>query len=350
LPALAHLPRKAIALGALALLGLLLAALGARQWVLARLEPVNPGAPEKVQVAIPPGASTQQVADLLYDRHLIRDPLVFRYYARYRGLDSRIMPGEYELSPSMNPDAILEKLTKGQVVVYRFTVPEGLTVSEMAELLASRKVVDRDRFLEAARNSQLSAKYLPEDAKLEQPLEGYLFPATYEYKPGVKEEEILRMMFDRFEQVWTPELKARAQELGLTVHQVVTLASIVEKEARVAKERAIIAGVYHNRLKIGMKLDADPTVRYAVKKPPKDDLLAADLEVESPYNTYKVAGLPPGPIAAPGEDSIRAVLYPESHDFWYFVAKGDGSGEHYFARTLDEQTQNIARARENEKK
>lgn len=312
-------------------------------YVAGSLRPLKPGADETVTVEVQPGATMAEVADMLHEQQLIRNPVFFRFYARLRSVDSRLQPGEYAFSPGMSPGEILRKLTTGQVVVHRITIPEGMKVEQVADLLDAQGVVDREDFLEAASNRELVAEFLPPDVDLEQPLEGYLFPATYEYRRGVTAEELVNVMVNRFRQVWTPELKERAAELDMTPHEVVTLASIIEEEAQVASERPRISGVYHNRLRIGMKLDADPTVGYAVDKLPGEELSWEDLLVESPYNTYLYPGLPPGPIACPGEASILAALYPEEHDYWYFVAKGDGSGEHYFAESLEEQEENIQR-------
>jgi len=329
------------------LLLLVFAGAVAFRWVTGMLEPVRPGSTEAVYVEIPAGSSTREVAELLKKVHVIKDANFFRYFARYRKLDAQLKGGEYELNAGMTPDQILMKLSRGETVVRRFTVPEGFTVAQVADLLASKGLVVREQFQKAAAVSKLNASYLPSGVELAQPLEGYLFPSTYDYKPGVTEEQILAMMFARWEQNFGSDLRARAKEVGLTVHEVMILASIIEKEAQVAGERPVIAGVYLNRLQIGMKLDADPTVRYAAGLGPEEDLKAADMEIESPYNTYRQAGLPPGPIAAPGLASMKAALYPQAHDFWYFVAKADGSGEHYFAKTLDEQEANIEKARAN---
>lgn len=326
------------------------AGVAGNQWLTGRLLPVAPGSTDAVLVEIPAGSSTREVADLLYAGGVIKDPTFFRYYAQYRKVDAQLQGGEYELSRAMTPDEILAKLSRGEVVVRRFTVPEGLTIRELADLLAEKQLVARDAFLAAAAASRLNQAYLPAGAALAQPLEGYLFPSTYDYKPGITAEEILARMFARWEEAFAPDLQARAKEVGLTVHEAMTLASIVEEEAQVAAERPVISGVYTNRLEIGMKLDADPTVRYGLQKPAKEELRLADLAIESPYNTYLNPGLPPGPIAAPGLESIKAALNPQKHDFWYFVAKADGSGQHYFAATLDEQTANIEKAAANAKK
>lgn len=313
-----------------------LALLYGLQWVEERLDPVGPVMAPVQTVLVPTGATTREVAEQLFAAGLIRDPLVFRYYARRQGLDGRIQSGEYHLSPGMSVAEILDRLVQGEVVEYSVTIPEGLTVAEVAERLAAAGLVDAAEFRQAVAASQAANLWLPDDAPLKEPMEGYLFPATYRYRRGVTAADLVQMMTDRFQAVWTPEYMARAEALGLGVHEVVTLASIVEEEAQVPEERPVIAGVYLNRLGIGMKLDADPTVRYAVQKPIDEELTLDDLQVEDPYNTYRVAGLPPGPIANPGEESIRAVLWPAKHEYLYFVAKGDGSGEHRFSETFAE--------------
>jgi len=347
LTAVANQRRRAPLISLLAVGFLVFAGALAFRWFTGRLEAVKPGSTETVHVEIPAGVSTREVAELLEQHHVIKDATFFRYYARYRQLDGQLKGGEYELTPGMTPDQILQKLSRGEIIVRRFTVPEGLTVAQLADLLASKQLVDGDKFRKLAAASRLNEPYLPAEAKLAQPLEGYLFPSTYDYKPGVTEEQILQMMFTRWQQTFAADLQARAKDLKLTVHEVMTLASIIETEAQVAQERPVIGGVYLNRLQIGMKLDADPTVRYAVNRAPEEALRFADLQAESPYNTYLVPGLPPSPIAAPGLASIKAALYPEKHEFFYFVARADGTGRHYFARTLEEQTANIEKSQVN---
>lgn len=310
----------------------------------ALLDPVDPSAPLAVAVKIPQGATMADVAEILRRHRLIREPLVFRLYARQEQLDSQIKPGEYLLRANMTADEILKRLTTGEVITYRFTVPEGLTVEQVAELLASRHLVDQDKFMRTVTASIAADGWVPADAKVRHRLEGYLSPETYTYTGTINEVKIVDMMVGRFQQIMSGDLLRRAEEMQLSVHEVVTLASIVEEEAAAPAERPRIAGVYLNRLRIGMKLDADPTVRYALRKPPVEPLLYKDLEVKDPYNTYRNPGLPPGPISSPGEASIRAVLYPEDHQFLYFVARGDGSGEHIFTNTLREHNQAVAQA------
>lgn len=333
---------------ALPLLLVAAALYGGYYWLDLMLQPPAAEDHTPVRIEVPAGASVAEAAGILRAAGLVRDATVFRYYTRYLGLDGQIRPGEYEFTRSMSPDQLLAKLTRGEVIHYRFTIPEGLTVVQMADHLDRLGLADRDRFIRVASEAApLIQEFLPAGADLPYPLEGYLFPATYEYRKGIAEEEILQAMLARLRLLLKDEYVDRAREWGFTVHDLLTLASIIEKEAAVPGEREKISGVYHNRLAIGMKLDADPTVRYAINKPPEEPVLYKDLEVASPYNTYRNNGLPPGPIAAPGEASIRAALWPEKHDFYFFVAKGDGTGEHYFSRTLDEHEDYTARAEAN---
>ncbi len=289
---------------------------------------------------VPPGATSAHVAAGLQSAGLVKNGSVFRLYLRLRGLDGRIQAGQYELAPSMPAAEVASRLTSGRVVEDSFTVPEGYTISQMADLLASRGLVDRDRFLVAARDPSLVKGLVPEGLPLKQPLEGYLFPDTYRIPRGYTEKQIVALMVDRFRQVMTPEWQKRAQDQGLTVHQVVTLASLIEREAQVPADRPVISSVFHNRLRLGMKLDSCATVNYALGKS-QLILTYKDLEVNSPYNTYKNVGLPPGPIGSPGKASLEAALYPAESKYLYFVAKGDGS--HAFASTLSEHLANARR-------
>jgi len=286
------------------------------------MAPVSSGPAAPRVIEIPEGATVRQVADLLQSNGLIRNAFFFRILAEYRGLSGKVRAGEYELSPAMSPSSILNHLVNGPILTHPFTIPEGLTVRQIAETLAAKGIVDRDEFLAAARDPGVQVK---------EPLEGYLFPDTYRVRKGTSEGDIVQLMVSRFREVFDEGLRRRAEELGMTVHQVVTLASIIEKEAVVEYERPLISGVFHNRLKMGMKLDADPTVRYALDKF-QGPVTFRDTKSPSPYNTYMQPGLPPGPIACPGLASIRAALYPAEVKYLYFVAKNDGT--HYFSTTL----------------
>ncbi|MCR4397367.1 MAG: endolytic transglycosylase MltG [Firmicutes bacterium] len=320
-------PVLLIALGAL-LIGV--ATLAAAEVTLL-LKPVSPGTAAPKVLEVPQGATAAKVAGILEAEGLIKNALLFRLLAEYKGLDDEIRAGEYEFSAAMSPAEILERLVSGPIVTHPFTVREGLTVEQTAEVLASQGVVDKAAFLAAARDRTLVAEFLPTNCELKEPLEGYLFPDTYRIRRGTTEREMAEIMVRRFREVFTEQLRARAWETGMSVHQVVTLASIIEKEAMADDERPLISGVFHNRLRMGMKLDADPTVRYALGKF-TGPVTIEDTKVASPYNTYGQPGLPPGPIAAPGLASIRAALYPAETKYLYFVAKNDGT--HCFSLTL----------------
>ncbi|HEY8415546.1 MAG TPA: endolytic transglycosylase MltG [Thermaerobacter sp.] len=309
------------------------------------LLPANPGAAEPVPVTIPQGASTAEIARILHEHGLIRHPLAFRIRARQEGLDGRLQAGVYRLNAGMSTPEILDKLARGDILTARFTIPEGFTVAQIVERLGNMGLVDREELRAALEEAAREWPYLPRDAQLREPLEGYLFPDTYRVPVGAEgrvadPRVIVRAMLDRFEEVFDRRRRERARQLGLSVHEVVTLASIIEREAKVPDERPLISAVYHNRLRRGMKLDADPTTLYAVGRT-SGPLTRRDLRVDSPYNTYRYPGLPPGPIGAPGAGAIDAALYPADTDYLYFVLRPDGSGRHRFARTLEEHNRNV---------
>jgi UPF0755 protein len=291
---------------------------------------------------IEPGDNARDIADTLYGAGLIRSRLLFLIIARQKGLEARLRAGEYTLEPGLTVEQIVQRLEKGQVNPWSFTVPEGTTVMQIADILAEKGYAGRDEFLEAARDPDLVKEFLPAGSSLKEPLEGYLAPNTYKVRKGAPAEEFIKIMLDATKSYYTQEFKQRLDGVKLTFHEALTLASIVEREAALDSERPVIASVYFNRLHIGMKLDADPTVMYAIGRT-TGDLALKDLEYDSPYNTYRVPGLPPGPIACPGLKSLEAVLSPSGDPYLYFVANGDRS--HLFSRTLAEHMQNIKRAR-----
>lgn len=309
---------------------------------------------EQILVTVPRGATSAQVGKILQDAGLIHNSTLFRFWVRYHDLDAKIQAGDYVLTPSMRLEEIVDKLVQGDVhrETVRFTIPEGLFITDIAARLAKKGIVDQERFLELAADVERWQGYwfvqeLP--AGLEQPLEGYLFPDTYEIFADEenKEELIITLMLNRFKQVFTDEMRERAAELGMSVHQVVTLASIVEKEAVVDHERPLIAGVFHNRLAIREPLGSCATINYILGDFSIRYLTTEQTRIPSPYNTYINQGLPPGPIAAPGKRALEATLWPEETDYLFFVAKDDGSGEHYFARTNAEHEANKAKAKAN---
>jgi UPF0755 protein len=300
-------------------------------------------AQQPIPVSISSGSSSLHIATTLQEAGLVRNALVFRYWAKYRGLDQKLQAGNYLLSYGLTMDEILAELVAGNV--YRptvsVTVPEGFTLDQIASRVAAAGLVEYDEFMELALQAVPAlGRSIPGQRYA---LEGFLFPDTYEFDEGVSAEAMLERMQARFEEVFDGTMRERAEELGLDLHQVVTMASLVEREAQVAAERELVAAVLHNRLKKKMLLQVDATVIYALGEH-KNKVLLKDLEINSPYNTYKFTGLPPGPIAAPGRKALLAVLYPADADYLYYVAKNDGSGEHYFARTFAEHQANIRKA------
>lgn len=298
-----------------------------------------PAADKETTVTIKPGATTKDIATTLHSLGLIRSPLYFRLMARHLGVDGLLKPGTYRIRPGTTVKEILDLIHRGTTETFRLTVPEGFTVNEIAHLVERFGVGPATAFIkECSRFAGEIGLYDQEESELiAQPMEGYLFPDTYVFGVHATCRDVIEEMYNRFSLVFDERRTRRADEIDLSVHQVLILASIVEKEARVPEERPIIAGVYLNRLKRRMKLDADPTVLYAMGKS-SGTLTYKDLEVDSPYNTYKFAGLPPGPICNPGEASIDSVLWARDVDYLYFVATDDGT--HIFSKTLREHLKN----------
>lgn len=299
-----------------------------------------------VSFTVEPGESVASIATRLQQAGLIRDAGLFRNYVRYYGLDAGIEAGNFTLRKTMTIPQVARALGHATADEIAFRTIEGWRLEQIAEAISTTlkpagAEIDPEEFLALARTGEFDYGFLrdrPEGATLE----GFLFPDTYRLDRGTTARALIEKMLVNFGTKVTPELREGIAQQGLNLYQGVIIASIVEREAVVAEERPLIASVYLNRLKIGMKLDADPTVQYALgyqadtgewwKRP----LLLIDLEVDSPYNTYRNPGLPPGPIANPGLDAIRAVAYPAETDFLYFQAECDGSGRHRFARTIEE--------------
>lgn len=315
-------------------------AFGLSSWLGVMLQPVASATATQQVVEIPQGATTAGVADMLVDQGLIKNSLVFRGLARYHQLDGKLKAGEYVLSPAMAPAEIIATLTEGKVTQYVFTIPEGYTVQQIANLLGEKGYAQPEVFLQEAAQGDFDFTFIKGLKKGTGRLEGYLFPDTYHIQKGMSEKAIITMMLKRFAQEITPDYQAKAQAQGLTLHQAVTLASIVEREAAKDSERSKVAAVFLNRLKTKMKLESCATVQYAIGEH-KERLLYRDLRVESPYNTYKYLGLPQGPISAPGRASLLAVVNPAPVDFLFFVVSVDG--QHAFSKTLAEHNRNKAK-------
>jgi UPF0755 protein len=300
----------------------------------------NP-APERVSV--PPGSSFSAVTDSLAAHGVIGNRLWFTMLARARGADRSVRAGAYEFAPRMSAWRVLDILAEGREASRRFTVPEGLTVLDLAALAWERLGIPGDSVVAATRDSAAASQTLGFPVRS---FEGFLRPETYSIPLSLSAAELVRLMADGFKADWKPEWTARLDTLHLTQLQLVTLASIVEGEARADEERETIAGVYHNRLRIGMALQADPTVQYAIALKTgqrKPRLYVKDYQFSSPYNTYLHPGLPPGPVNSPSRRSIEAALYPAKVPYLYFVAGPDG--RHVFSRTYDEHRRAIARLR-----
>jgi UPF0755 protein len=291
------------------------------------------GEPEgaAIRFTVAEGSGLSAVADTLSQREIIEWPLLFRVYGQAKGSASAIKPGVYEVQAGTAWDAILEKLVEGDIVRESLVVPEGWTATQIAERMAAMTELPVDSLLPLLLDTTAAAAHdVPGPT-----LEGYLYPATYVLPVGISPGATIQVMVRRYRQVWTPELRALADSAGMSEREVVTLASIVEKEAKRWTERDTIAAVYRNRLRIRMPLQADPTVQYALGTHQRRLLYSHIADVaDNPYNTYTHPGLPPGPIASPSEGSIRAVLSPAEVDYLYFVARPDGS--HVFTRSLAE--------------
>jgi UPF0755 protein len=291
-------------------------------------EPVVSG--QEVIVTIPKGASLSQVGSILQDKGVISSKLVFKLVAFIRGEQRAIKAGEYALKTGSDAGDVLDQLISGKTLMISFTVPEGYDMFQVADLVQQMGIMSRDEFLKTAGNAAFLKELGLEGASLE----GYLFPDTYCFRPSEKVDGklIIRKMVQRFHEVYDKYVKATADENGWNTVQVLTMASLIEKEAR-AHEHALVSAVFHNRLRQNMKLQSDPTVIYGIK-PMGSKITREDLNRKHPYNTYQNLGLPPGPIANPGKESLVAAVNPANEDYLYFVARNDGS--HQFSSSLKE--------------
>jgi UPF0755 protein len=285
---------------------------------------------QEVLVTVPKGASVSQVAGILEEQGVISSRLVFKLVAWIRGEQRKIKAGDYTLRTGADPGEVLDLLISGKTLVYNLTVPEGYNLFQMADLFQQQGIMSREEFLKTCRDRSFLQE-LGVDAPT---LEGYLFPDTYQFRHSERSDGrlVIRRMVQHFNQVYDKNVREIADQNGWTVSQVITLASIIEKEAK-PKEHALVSSVFHNRLRLGMRLQSDPTVIYGIK-PMGSKITRADLDRKQPYNTYQVSGLPPGPIANPGKESLVAAVKPADADYLYFVANNDGT--HEFSKNLKE--------------
>ncbi|MBQ9365050.1 MAG: endolytic transglycosylase MltG [Schwartzia sp.] len=294
-----------------------------------------------IYVRIEPGMTASSIGLMLSDREIIDSRLYFWLLAKMNGADSKFQTGMYKFSKNMSPHEVLDIIINGKTSPIRFTIPEGFNVNEIADRLEAEGIVDGAEFRDAAKKFA-PYRYIKNDDKATYRAEGFLFPDTYEVEGELPAIAILQMMTRNFDDRLTSGMRERAKAEGLTIYDLVTLASLVEKEARYEEDRPIIAQVFLSRLAIGMPLQSDTTIQYLLDAP-KEDVTYADTEIESPYNTYQHNGLPPGPIANPGMDSIEAVLYPAKTDYLYFVA--DRQGHNHYSKTYGEHLEIVERVR-----
>jgi UPF0755 protein len=288
-------------------------------------------------VDIPQGAGSRAIGDRLVAAGVIRDFTTYRTALWLSGQGRHLEAGEYRFDRPMTPFEVIDKVARGDVFVIPITFPEGLTIAEMSKIFESHGFGAASAFVAAAKDPA-PIRDLDTAAR---DLEGYLFPETYPLPRRTDAAHLVRQMTARFAHVFSPELRDAAAKRGLSVRQAVTLASIVEKETAQKEERPMVAAVYATRLRIGMPLQCDPTVIYALQRAGtySGNLRREDLAIDSPYNTYRYAGLPPGPIASPGRASLEAVVHPADADYLYFVSRNDGT--HVFAKTLEEHNRNV---------
>ncbi len=306
-------------------------------WVANRLEPASddPMAPT-FTFEILQGDSLGAVTRALQAADMIRDARAMNWLARLQDRAGRLYVGEYEVSPTMTPDEILDMITTGKVKLHSVTVPEGLRATEIAARLEAAGLAEAEAFMAVVNDPVFT-----ESMGINEPtLEGYLYPDTYRMAKGLPASEVARALVDQFMRVWA-ELAPLAEERGLSMHEVVTLASIVEKETAAPSERPLIAAVFLNRLDKGMRLETDPTVIYGIVDFDGNIKKKHLLDASNPYNTYKIRGLPPGPIASPGADALSAVLNPAESEYLYFVSRNDGT--HYFSETYREHVDAVNR-------
>jgi peptidoglycan lytic transglycosylase G len=327
---------KRIILGTLGIVAIVAVAAGVWLYQVVR-QPFKGYTDAEVFVEIAPGSSSQAMARSLADAGVVANPTAFRLAVWLRGAGRRLQAGEYRFDAPLTPGDVVDKIARGDVFLRPLTLPEGLTIRQMAAIFEERGFGPQAGFVSAAKAASLVQAIDPEATDLE----GYLFPDTYTLPRRTTAEQLTARMVARFEKALTPEIRQHATAHGIGMRDLVTLASLVEKETAKAEERPLVAAVYRNRLTAGMALQCDPTVIYALERAGRynGNLTRADLQFDSPYNTYRYPGLPPGPIAAPGQASLAAAAQPADVPYLYFVSRNDGS--HAFATTLAEHNRNV---------
>jgi UPF0755 protein len=317
----------------LGLLFVLCLAISGWQIIAHQYLPVAPNETSLVEIRLPENSSARQVAVLLKQNGLIRNETVFLGYLYQKGIEKQLKAGLYVFSKSQSLPELAGQISQGKVKNSSFTVPEGYTVRQIGELLINKQICTGQQWAEALQVKYDYSFLLPGVPMDEKRLEGFLFPDTYTVDDQTSAQDIINIMLQRFDAVWNNEYASIADSQQLKVRDTIIIASLVEREAQVPEERRRIAGVIYNRLKKGMPLQIDATILYSLGEH-RDKVTYQDLQINSPYNTYKNVGLPPGPISSPGRAAIEAALNPESNNYYYYVAKGDGT--HYFSSTYAE--------------
>jgi UPF0755 protein len=332
---------------------LIIAFLGGAMWLKSEINtPIAHGAAKKT-ITIEPGSNTSAIIDRLYNEGVLRHELPVRLWLKIFPNNRRFKAGDYEFKSPISPQEVINQLVRGGVATRQFTIPEGYNHFDIARVLAGLDLKEPspdspEDLAPLFKNTSLIADLDPQATTLE----GYLFPDTYDFTMSAKRSQLVEVMVKRFREVYTAEMQARAEELKMKTRQVVTLASLIEKEAKVDGERELISSVFHRRLKLGVQLACDPTLIYAALLAGnyRGKIYQSDLDRDSPYNTYKRVGLPPGPIASPGKRSLQAALNPAQTDYLYFVVdatKNDGS--HKFSASSADHERAVKTLRESER-
>lgn len=295
----------------------------------------------EVKVIIPKGSSTSTISEILYDKGVIKNPYVFRFYIEHEEVASKLQAGTYYFSGTVSLEDLCSELQKGVIhaEAVKVTIPEGKKVTETIEILVKAGFGDYDKFIEYCNEGDFSKyEWIPDAKDVVEPanrLEGFLAPDTYEFYADATEKHIIDTLLAQFDKVWTSEYDKKAADLGYSVYEIVTIASLIEREVKLDSERPLVASVIYNRFDKGMLLEFCSSIQFLFDEP-HPVITFEDTEMESPYNTYKYKGLPPGPVAAPGKAAIEAALNPEDTDYLYFRTKDDGTGGHYWNKTYEE--------------
>lgn len=314
---------------------ILLGAFGLRMALAEAVKPLDPQDTAIKVVTIPLGSGASSISQILEDSGIIKDSRAFRIVSKITGNDSKYKAGTYSLSPSMNAYQIMEKIKTGISAGNMVTIPEGYTIRQTARLLADKGIVDEAEFLQEAETGTFNQSFVEDLPAGPDRMEGFLFPETYDIPINASAHDVIQIMLNHFEKIFTPEYQVRSAEMGYSMREIMIIASMVERESVASEDRPLVASVVYNRFEAGMPLQFDSTVQYVLGEQ-KDRLYYTDTGIDSPYNTYVNRGLPPGPICSPGADSIKAALYPADTNYLYFVVDPEGQGTHNFTNDYDE--------------